>query len=159
MHTNAIHILNTEGILASFSIAKTISEANVLKYFKKYKKMGKTDDEIRKMFIDKIENEILNAMNTGVVPGLISDEELNGNVPKELSNISVINKLIVSVSHKIMALNLNKITLCYIINSLVNLLNLSEDDFEKFHKLNGTDNNDEDEGADEGLDEDAGEDV
>jgi len=137
MNNKPIHILNTTGVLASFSIAKKLTEEYVRNYFIRHKKIGKSETEINKLFIKKIENDITNAMRESKIPGLIKNEDiLAKDLPDEiLSNLPSINKLVVFIAHKIMLQKFNKMILCYIINSLVNLLNLTEDDFEKFHNL------------------------
>jgi hypothetical protein len=150
MSIQPIHLLNKMGVLISFSVAKKITESYISKYFKKQRKLGKTDEEIQKLFIQKIENEILNSMNDYTIPGLLKeggqfDNKNTSNLPKDITEkIPSINKLIVFIAHRIMGQKFDKMTLCYIINSLVNLLNLSEEDFEKFHGLDG-----EGEGEDE----------
>ena len=138
MNTNQpMHILNEMGVLQSFSVAKKITDEYIQKYFRKQKKSGRNKAEIQKMFIKKIENDIVNAMKSYQIPGLLKQEDLTSNIPADLkSNISDLNHLIISISHKVLNKKLNKTEMCYIINSIVNLLNLTEEDFEKFHGLN-----------------------
>lgn len=149
MSIQPIHILSKLGVLSSFSIAKRITPEYIEKYFKKQKKSGRTKAEIQKQFIQKVEQDILTAMNDSTIPGLLKDggqfdNKNTSNLPSDISNnLHIINKLIVNIAHKIMGYNFDKMTLCYIINSLVNLLNLSEEDFEKFHGI-GNDGEDED---------------
>ena len=146
MSVQPIHLLNKMGVLSSFSVAKKITEDYIAKYFKKQKKAGRTDEEIKRLFIQRVEKDILTAMNNYSIPGLLKDggqfdSKNTSNLPKDI-RLPEINKLIVFMAHRIMGQKLDTMTLCYIINSLVNLLNLSEEDFEKFHGLDGGDGED-----------------
>jgi hypothetical protein len=146
-----MHILNKMGVLTNFSIALRVTDQYISDYFKKNKKTGRTKGEIEKLFIKKVEKDIMSAMENYTIPGLLKEEYDNkntSNLPENVvSNLPTINKLIVGIAHKIMNLNFDKMTLCYIVNSLVNLLNLTEEDFEKFHGLD----NGEDEGEGENF--------
>ena len=55
------------------------------------------------------------------------------------------NRLIMIVGHKLAEKKYDKMSLCYFINSLVNLLGLTESDFEKFHRQNSGETDDDDE--------------
>jgi hypothetical protein len=153
MNNQPIHILNKMGVLTNFSIALRVTDQYISDYFKKQKKTGRTKAETEKLFIQKVEKDITNAMQNYTIPGLLKDEgqfdnKNTSNLPENVvSNLPTINKLIVGIAHKIMNLNFDKMTLCYIVNSLVNLLNLTEEDFEKFHGLD----NGEDEGEGENF--------
>jgi len=142
-----IHILNKLGVLSSFSIAKKITEKDINKYFDKYKRQGKTEYQISKMLNDKILNDIQRAIKNDEIPGLLKhnmplSDELDD---KTLLNIETINKMVSIIVKQIEKKNYNKMLLCYFINDLVNSLQLTEEDFNKFHKSNfNTDNKDED---------------
>lgn len=154
MNNQPAHILNKMGVLLSFSIALRVTDEYISDYFKKQKKTGRTKAETEKLFINKVEKDIMNAMENYTIPGLLKDggqfdSKNTSNLPEDVvSNLPKINRLIVNITHKIMGLNFDKMTLCYIVNSLVNLLNLTEEDFEKFH---GLDNGGEDEGEGENF--------
>jgi len=141
------HILTKLGILSSFSVARRLSEKDIQKYFIKYAKKGKSTEEIHKMFIQKIENDILSAMENGTVPGILNRNGLN--ITSMSDKVPIINKLIIFIAHKIMGMNYDKLTMCYIINTLVNLLNLTDEDFEAFHKKHNEDDDDDDDDDDE----------
>jgi hypothetical protein len=147
-----MHILNKMGVLTSFSIALRVTDQYISDYFKKQKKTGRTKAETEKLFINKVEKDIMTAMRDYTIPGLLRDEFDNkntSNLPENVVNkLPTINKLIVGISYKIMGQNFDKMTLCYIVNSLVNLLNLTEEDFEKFH---GLDNGEDEEGEGENF--------
>ena len=64
------------------------------------------------------------------------------------------NRLIMIVGHKLSEKKYDKMSLCYFINALVNLLSLTESDFEKFHQQN---NGNEDPSESDEDDDDDGE--
>lgn len=140
-----LHILTQMGILSAFSVAKKITEEDVSKFFKKYKKTGKTEEEIGVILRDKIYEEIHDALLNQKIPGLISAGNLV--VPskdgKDDGLLVDLNKFIVVIAHKLAERNYNKMSLCYFINSLVNLLGLTEKDFEQFHRKMSEENKDE----------------
>ena len=157
-----IHILNQLGVLTSFSVAKKITEDDINKYFAKHKKKGRSNLQIGQMLRNKIVSDIQDAIEHNKIPGLVSQQEMAEGIgidKKVIAKIPEINKLILVLSQKLSEKNYNKMTLCYFINSLVNVMNLTEEDFTKFHQQNKnnddeTDDDDDDEGGnDEFTDE------
>lgn len=141
-----VHILTKLGILKSFSIAKKITEEEIIKFFNRYKKIGKTEEEIGELLKTKIFEEIRYAIETKKIPGVI----LPDNSPltkKILVNLTELNKLMYLTKSALLKKKYDKMSLCYFINSLVNLLGLTEKDFESFHKKmsNEEDTDDDDE--------------
>jgi hypothetical protein len=155
-----IHILNQMGILSSFSVAKKITDEEVEKYFSKHKKNGKTEAEVEKMVKEKITNDIEDALKNNKIPGLVSSQELASQLGIEkdvIEKMPELNRLIMVVANKLMERKYSKMALCYIINSLVNILGLTEKDFKKFHQKNAENKEDAAEfGEDPGDDEDDG---
>lgn len=143
-----IHILNQLGVLTSFSVAKKITEEDINKYVSKHKKKGKSDTQINKMLRDKIVSDIQEAIVKNKIPGIISQEELATELGIDkniVSKLPDINRLITVLSQKISEKNYDKMSLCYFINSLVNVLGLTEEDFTKFHRQNNPNPDDDDE--------------
>ena len=140
------HILNKLGILSSFSIARRISEEDIQKFFVKHIKKGKTTEEVHKLFLEKIESDILEAIETGTIPGIINENrpDLNNISSQLAAKLPAINKLIVFIAHRIMCMKFDKMSMCYIIDTLVNLLNLTDDDFQTYHGLNNGEDGDDD---------------
>lgn len=140
--TKPLHILNQMGVLSSFSVSKKISEREIKKIISKNKHGSERGMEILK---ETVLNEIQNAIKAGKIPGLIGHEvivnemEKNKQINDEMSDI---NRILNLVSNKLKSKKYDKMTLCYFINSLVNLLNLTEKDFSEFH--NQQDDIDED---------------
>jgi len=144
---NPVHILNQMGVITSFSIAKKVSEDDIHKFFSRGKKSGKSTEELNNILRDKVLGEIEDAVMHQKIPGLLSPEELAkemGVQQKVINNMPEMNRLIMIVGHKLAEKKYDKMSLCYFINSLVNLLGLTEQDFEKFHRRNSNDEDDED---------------
>lgn len=147
-----IHILNQMGVIVSFSVAKKVTEADIKKFFSLQKKAGKKGLNIEKIMKTKILNDIRSAIAENKIPGILTPQELAkemGIDNKVIEKIPELNKLIVVVSHKLAERKYSKMSLCYFINSLVNLIGLTEKDFEKFHKQNNEDEDDEDDDGDD----------
>jgi len=130
------HILTQMGVLSSFSVAKKVTEDDISKFFKKHKKLGKTEDEIGELLKQKIYEEIRDALVNHKIPGLLTPMEvITPNVESKLNeNMTDLNRFIMVIAHKLIEKKYDKYSLCYFINSLVNMLGLSERDFERFHK-------------------------
>ena len=137
-----IHILNQLGVLASFSVAKKITEEDIQKYFNKQKRSGKSEKQIGDMLHAKILEDIQQALMKNEIPGLISSQELAKQLGLDqavVDKVPELNRLVVLLAHKLSEKKYDKMSLCYFINSLVNCLGLTERDFEKFHRNNRED--------------------
>jgi hypothetical protein len=144
---NPVHILNQMGVITSFSVAKKVNETDITKFFAKGKKAGKSVEEMNKLLRDKVLGEIEEAVSTRRIPGLLAPEELAkqmGVQQNVINNMPELNRLIMIVGHKLAEKKYDRMSLCYFINSLVNLLGLTEQDFEKFHRQNSPPNDDGD---------------
>lgn len=151
MNPQPIHILDQMGVIISFSVAKKVIEDDIQKFFAKSKKAGKSETEIEKMINEKILGEIQDAIMKQQIPGLLSPQDLireMGLSKKIVDNMPELNRLIMVIAHKLSEKKYDKMSLCYLINSLVNLLGLQEADFEKFHRQNNKDDDDDDDGDD-----------
>jgi hypothetical protein len=147
MQQAPVHILNQMGVITSFAVAKKIPEERLTKFFTKGRKNGKSVDELNKIIRDKVVGEIEEAVASHKIPGLLSPEELAkemGIKQSIIADMSELNRLIMVVGHKLTEKKYDKMSLCYFINSLVNLLGLTEADFEKFHRQNNPNKNDDD---------------
>lgn len=134
------HILAKEGILVSFAIAKKITQKEIDHIKNKVLKnssINKSDVETiiqNSIFSKKIQSEMEN------IPGLLMEniikEEENQKKMMELTYFSSL------IAKKMKEKKINKFHSCYIINTIVNLLGLTEEDFDEFHdkfKNEGTD--------------------
>ena len=141
-----VHILNQMGVIISFAVAKKISEQEISKFFAKGKKDGKSVKELNNIIRDKVIGEIEEAIANRKIPGLLSPEELAkemGIQQNIIANMPELNRLIMLIGHKLSEKKYDKMSLCYFINSLVNLLGLTEKDFETFHRQNNGKEDDE----------------
>jgi hypothetical protein len=148
-----IHILNQMGVMTSFSVAKKVTEKDINKYLSKRERSGKTDQQISEMLQDKILCEIHNAIENNEMPGLITTQDLAKSLGIDknvVEKIPEINRLIMIIAHKIADKKYDKMSLCFFINSLVNMLGLTEDDFTKFHRQNNTEYDEEDDDDESG---------
>lgn len=144
--TRPIHILNQMGILASFSVAKKIKEEEIQKYFLKQKKAGKQEKEISEMLHEQVLHDIQDALLKNEIPGLISSQEIAKELGLDKSvvdKVPELNRLVVLLAHKLAEKKYDKMSLCYFINSIVNVLGLTERDFEKFHQHNREDDDED----------------
>jgi hypothetical protein len=154
MPLTPVHILNQMGVITSFAVAKKISEEELTKFFNKGRKAGKSVDELNDIIREKVVGEIEQAVATRKIPGLLSTEELAkemGIKQSIITDMPELNRLIMVVGHKLAEKKYGKMSLCYFINSLVNLLGLTESDFEKFHRQNNPNESGEDD--DDGEDD------
>jgi len=146
-----VHILNQMGVITSFAVAKKVSEDEITKLFAKGKKEGKSAEEMNKIIRERVVGEIEEAVVHCKIPGLLTPEELAkemGIKKSIVADMPELNRLIMVVGHKLAEKKYNKMSLCYFINSLVNLLGLTEKDFEKFHRQNNSPENDDDDDDD-----------
>ena len=144
---NPVHILNQMGVITSFSVAKKVNEDDITKFFAKGKKAGKSVEEMNKLLRDRVIGEIQEAVEHRKIPGLLAPEELAkemGVQQNVIKNMPELNRLIMIVGHKLAEKKYDRMSLCYFINALVNLLGLTEQDFEKFHRNNGPRNDGDD---------------
>jgi hypothetical protein len=127
-----LHILTKMGILATFSISKKITEAEVDGMMKTAKKNAKNEGEILELVKSKIMREIIDATHQGTLPGIILEKSPN-NLP-QINSIDALNHMVVVLSQKLKAKQIDKLSLCYFINYLIGSLGLVEADFEEFHR-------------------------
>lgn len=128
------HLIGKLGLLTSFSIAKVINVANINTFIKKCKKKKMSEQDI-KLAIQQLEQEEMSKdFSTGNVPGILFNPNTN-------SAISDLNSVASAIANQLLAHRFSKHNLCYFINLLVNMLQLNEDDFSRFHQ--GNENNNE----------------
>lgn len=142
INNQPIHILNQMGVMTSFSVAKKITDEDMHKYFSKQKRTGKSEAQIGAMLQEKILSEIQEAVNDNKIPGLITPQELDQSLginKKVIDKIPDLNRIVMVLVHRLSEKKYDKMSLCYFINSLVNMLGLQEIDFQKFHNQNGGD--------------------
>lgn len=132
MIETANHILSKEGILTTFSIAKRISKKDMQKLRQKIKSNKfdamKFQDFIKKSIVEDTKRAILSKK----IPGLIIPERNISSQEKEI--IMELTYFASIISKKINEKKIDKYYSCFIINAIVNMLGLTEGDFDEFHR-------------------------
>jgi len=126
------HILSQMGVLKTFSIARRISEEDIKKFTSQYSKLNKKNlsitDFLRQEMTAKMQDDFINNR----VPGLIFDDvEPTHEEHSKLMDLTQFTSL---VAKKMVEKKLNKFYHCFIIHSLVNMIGLTDEDFNEFHK-------------------------
>lgn len=137
MNSSPAHILTETGVLTAFQVAKKVTRDEINKFISKQRKAGKKDEQISKLLKEKILREVQDALVTGKIPGLLAPVNVDskeGLDPKVVLNMGDLNRLIMVITSKMVERQYDKMSMCYVINSMVNLLGLTEKDFEKFHR-------------------------
>jgi len=152
MHTTN-HILAKEGILTTFSIAKKVTAKDVKKLRDKIKSAKIDAVALHELLRMSIIKDTQKDIQTKKIPGLIVDSVEDAEEKKRIMELTYFASMI---AKKLSEKNIDKYHSCYIINAIVNMLGLTEDNFDEFHKKfskfkNGEqpDKSDED---DDGLD-------
>ena len=126
------HILSKEGILTSFSIAKkvTVKDIKKLRDTLKSSKMDakKLQDALRKAVVKRAKETV----DAQKVPGLLLDGIFAEN--EEKKRIMELTYFASIIAKKLAEKRVGKYHSCYIINAIVNMLGLTEEDFDDFHK-------------------------
>lgn len=126
------HILSKEGILTTFSIAKRISKKDITKLRQKIKNNKldalKFQDVLKKSVMEDTKKAILSKK----IPGLIIPDKYISNEEKKL--MMELTYFASIISKKINEKKIDKYHSCYIINAIVNMLGLTESDFDEFHR-------------------------
>lgn len=143
MKREPTHLLTKMGVLSSFSISTKLTEKEVNAMARSLNKKTKNDDELVALVKEKIVNDIIEASRKGKLPGILL-EEIKTPVP--IKDIETLNKMVVLLSSKLKSKKIDKLSLCYFINYLVGSLELTEEDFEEFHRrVSEAQENEEDE--------------
>ena len=129
---NINHILSREGILTTFHIAKRVSKKAILRLQNKLKSDKTSDQKLRKLLAKKLSEEAQGAFVNQTIPGLIIPGQ---NIPdEEKRKMMELTYFASVVSKKISEKQLSKFHSCYVINAMVNILGLTESDFDEFHR-------------------------
>jgi hypothetical protein len=128
------HILATEGILTTFAIAKRVSAEDVTKIKNKVKKSapanadsGTIDDLLREAILEDTQKAIMNDEIPGLIFKKIAEEDEQKKRLMELTFFASV------IAKKMKEKKIDKYHSCYIINAIVNMLGLTENDFDDFH--------------------------
>jgi hypothetical protein len=127
------HLILELGVLKSISIGKRSSPDKIRSYKEKIKKIAKSKKEEEELLRKAIQKDVEKMIDPSKIPGIILDisSQKRQIAEKRLIDLTYFASI---VSKKAIEKNLKKFDLCYLINSLVNMLELDENDFEKFRK-------------------------
>lgn len=126
------HILSKEGILTSFMIAKRITPMDIKRLKDSLKEDNVKPSKIQELLSKKIVEETQIAFETKQIPGLIIEKVISEQEEKKrIMELTYFSSL---MAKKLTDNNVSKYHACYTINALVNMLCLTEKDFDDFHK-------------------------
>ena len=124
------HILAKEGILTSFSIAKRVTSLDMKKL--RDKGIDSKSSKFRELLTKKIVKETQEAIENQSIPGLMVKQIQDEN--QEKKKIMELTYFASIIAKKLTDNKVSKYHSCYIINAVVNMLGLTEEDFDEFHK-------------------------
>lgn len=129
------HLISSLGILTSFSIAKKINKEEVSKESRRLKRIFKESDpeKFKKLLMDALIEKAKKSVEEETPPGLIFPKKhpKKDELDKFYLELSAISQ---ALTNKFTEQNLSKHQVCFILNAVINLLELTEEDFLKFHK-------------------------
>ena len=130
------HILNVEGILKNFSIAKKISSSEM----REIKSLASKECASKEDYVELLKREIIRYTDDYVkknkIPGLIINKKngLKNFTIKDPKYINLYKEAAVLAKNLTKGRNLDKNELIFLIMSLVGVLDLTQDDFNKFNR-------------------------
>jgi hypothetical protein len=127
----ANHILAKEGILTTFSIAKKVTAVDVKKLRDKLKSSKLDADKLQELLRTTVLKDTQKAIESQKIPGLIIEGLEESEEKKRIMELTYFASVI---AKKLSEKKVGKYHSCYIINAIVNMLTLTEDDFDEFHR-------------------------
>ncbi len=125
------HILAKEGILTTFSIAKRVTAKDVTKLRKKIKGAKMDAEKLQQLLMSTIVKDTQKNLKLTQIPGLIIEGADDEEEKKRIMELTYFASMI---AKKLSEKQIDKYYSCYIINAIVNKLQLTENDFNEFHK-------------------------
>ncbi len=152
------HILAKEGILTTFSIAKKVTASDIKKLRDKIKTAKMDADKLHELLRMSIIENTQKDIETKKIPGLLIDGVEDAEEKKRIMELTYFASMI---AKKLSEKQIDKYHSCYIINAIVNMLGLTEDNFDEFHKKfskfkNGDKKPGDDGGEDDGYEDSEG---
>jgi len=129
--TTSSHILAREGILTTFSIAKKVTAKDVKKLRDKIKSAKMDVDALHELLRTSVVKETQKDIESQKIPGLIICGLEDMEEKKKIMELTYFASII---TNKLLEKNIDKYHSCYIINAIVNVLGLTEENFDEFHK-------------------------
>jgi len=126
------HILAKEGILTAFAVAKRVTSFDIKKLKEKLKESKVNPEKLQDILIKTIMEQTKSAFESETIPGLMMKEVIKEE--EEKKRIMELTYFASVIAKKISDNNTDKYHSCYIINAIVNMLSLTEEDFDEFHR-------------------------
>jgi hypothetical protein len=126
------HILAKEGILTTFAIAKKVTPNNMKAVAELFKHGKMSKDKAQEILRNIIIEETKTAIINDKIPGLTINGATNNSADKK--QIMEFTYFASLIAKKIEEKKISKYHCCYIINTIVTMLKLTEEDFADFHK-------------------------
>ena len=127
----ANHILAKEGILTTFSIAKKVTAKDVKKLREKMKSAKLDAEKFNELLKLAVIKEAKHTIESEHIPGLLI---IGAEDNEEKRRIMEFTYFASVIARKLAEKGVSKYYSCYIVNALVNMLQLTEEDFDEFHK-------------------------
>ena len=134
------HLITELGVLKSFSIGKRVSIDTIKKYKNKIKNITKTKAEADLLLKQVIQRDSQKMIDVASIPGILKDhvsDPGSGSVKRQAAEKNFVDLTYFAsiISKKIADKKMSMFDKCYIVNTLVNILNLSEENFDTFHEI------------------------
>lgn len=126
------HILANEGILTSFMISKKITNLDIKRLKESIKGINPKSTKLKELLSQKIIKETQSAFETKQIPGLMIKEIVSEQ--EEKKRIMELTYFASIIAKKLTDNNVGKYHACYIVNAIVNMMGLTEENFDDFHK-------------------------
>lgn len=120
------------GVLKTFSIAKRISDADIIALTEKYNKMKNKNIPITEYMKRAIAKSMQDAFENRTVPGLIFADFVP--TQEDHEKMIALTQFSSLVAKKLVEKKIGKFYQCFVVNSIVNMLGLSDKDFDEFHR-------------------------
>ena len=132
---NFKHVLTELGVLKTFSIAKRVSEEDIIQLTEQYNKLSKVKRKnisLTEYMKKAIAKSMQDAFENQTVPGLIFADFVP--TQEDHEKMMALTQFASLVSKKLVEKKLGKFYHCFVVNSIVNMLGLSDKDFDEFHR-------------------------
>jgi len=126
------HILAKEGILTAFAIAKRVTSLDIKQLRDKIKSENPKSELFQELLNKKIFNEIHDAFENQKIPGLLMEKIKDEN--EEKKRIVELTYFASLMAKKLTDNKVSKYHSCYVVNAIVNMLGLTEENFDEFHR-------------------------
>jgi hypothetical protein len=134
------HILTEMGVMKTFSVARRVSEDKVAILTNKYNKIKNKNISLDDFLKKEIINEMQDYFKNNKIPGMITKNASIDNkmfIPptqEEQEMLIDLTQFSSLVAKKLVEKKLNKFYHCFVVHSIINMLHLSDKDFDEFYQ-------------------------